>query len=115
MANGRLSRHVAVTNGIRQGCPFALLLFIIAADILYNEVEADSRLDGIIFKEHDQQIRLQIAGYAKDTAIYLKNKDIQQATIDAVAPFTRVSELRVNVKKSAATALCKQSGKRDKI
>ncbi|KAE8894268.1 hypothetical protein PF005_g3023 [Phytophthora fragariae] len=40
MANGALSEKVAVTSGIRQGCPLAPLLFILAVDLLYDEVEA---------------------------------------------------------------------------
>jgi hypothetical protein len=47
MANGARSKSIKVTSGIRQGCPLAPLLFILAADVLYDEVEATSELRGI--------------------------------------------------------------------
>ncbi|KAG2789987.1 hypothetical protein PC116_g11273 [Phytophthora cactorum] len=39
MANGTLSDSMSVISGIRQGCPLALLLFIIAVGPLYDAIE----------------------------------------------------------------------------
>ncbi|RAW38437.1 hypothetical protein PC110_g5302 [Phytophthora cactorum] len=38
-ANGFASRKVSVASGIRQGCPLVPLLFILALDSLYREIE----------------------------------------------------------------------------
>ncbi|KAE9340283.1 hypothetical protein PR003_g10580 [Phytophthora rubi] len=39
LANGATSRQIEVTSGIRQGCSLAPLLFIIALDPLYRELD----------------------------------------------------------------------------
>ncbi|OWZ05785.1 Reverse transcriptase precursor [Phytophthora megakarya] len=48
---------------------------------------------------------LNIAGYADDTAIYILERTMQPTVIQAVDRFSRVSELRLSVKKSTAVRL----------
>ncbi|KAE9287458.1 hypothetical protein PR003_g26046 [Phytophthora rubi] len=105
MANGALSEKVAVTSGIRQGCPLAPLLFILAVDLLYDEVEATRSLVGVMVGRKDRGIHLKVAGYADATAIYIQHRRMQDTAIRAVARFSAVSGLRLNVGKSAAIAL----------
>ncbi|KAF1314487.1 Rxlr effector protein, partial [Globisporangium splendens] len=47
LVNGEVSREWEVKSGIRQGCPLAPLLFIVAAEILALAVQQDPHLEGI--------------------------------------------------------------------
>uniref|UniRef100_K3XDM5 Reverse transcriptase domain-containing protein n=1 Tax=Globisporangium ultimum (strain ATCC 200006 / CBS 805.95 / DAOM BR144) TaxID=431595 RepID=K3XDM5_GLOUD len=47
LVNGELSAEWEVKSGIRQGCPLAPLLFIVAAEILALAVQQDPHLEGI--------------------------------------------------------------------
>jgi hypothetical protein len=105
MANGVTSDRLRVTSGIRQGCPLAPLLFIIAVDLLYDAIEEEPALDGIQIGPPSQVKQLRVAGYADDTAIYIIESSMQAAALRVVRSFSAVSGLRLNVKKSAALNL----------
>ncbi|KAE9270712.1 hypothetical protein PR003_g30735, partial [Phytophthora rubi] len=105
MANGFLSEKMQVTSGIRQGCPLAPLLFVIAVDVLYDVITNESGLQGIPLGGELETAPLQVAGYADDTAMYILNKNMQATAIGAVKRFSAVSGLKLNVKKSAAINL----------
>jgi hypothetical protein len=105
MANGFTSEQMQVTRGIRQGCPLAPLLFIIAVDLLYDAIEADEEMEGIDIGPAGIVKQLKVAGYADDTAIYIAKRRMQAAAIRTVKAFSAVSGLKLNVKKSAAINL----------
>ncbi|KAG4223939.1 hypothetical protein PC116_g27600 [Phytophthora cactorum] len=71
LANGYRSRPVAVTSGIRQGYPLAPLLFILALDALYKELDRHLDLKGVRLRSAVGEIEVRSAGYADDTAVYL--------------------------------------------
>ncbi|KAF1324648.1 Rxlr effector protein, partial [Globisporangium splendens] len=48
LVNGEVSREWEVKSGIRQGCPLAPLLFIVAAEILALAVQQDPHLEGFV-------------------------------------------------------------------
>eukprot|EP00644_Phytophthora_capsici_P019374 jgi/Phyca11/51451/gw1.173.9.1 len=47
LVNGELSAPLLVQSGIRQGCPLAPLLFILAAEVLSLAVEQNPRIVGL--------------------------------------------------------------------
>jgi ribonuclease HI len=116
MANGFISEplSVSVTSGIRQGCPLAPLLFVIAVDLLYDTIETEEELQGIALEPRRKIAELWAAGYADDTAIYIAHRSMQQVAIAAVQRFSAVSGLRLNVKKSVAINLARTDSKDDK-
>jgi len=105
LANGSVSGELKVTSEIRQGCPLAPLLFIIAVDLLYDVVEAEKSIVGIGLTSAAGCRPLTVAGYADDTAIYIANANMQLAALRAVRSFSDVSGLRLNVKISVAINL----------
>ncbi|GAB9477722.1 unnamed protein product, partial [Globisporangium polare] len=72
LVNGYLSRQVEVTCGIRQGCPLAPLLFILALDTLYKVIRARPDIDGIQLQAAGRSEAITVSGYADDTAVYLR-------------------------------------------
>ncbi|KAG3148418.1 hypothetical protein C6341_g17406 [Phytophthora cactorum] len=91
MANGQLSRAMEVTSGIKQSCPLAPLLFIIAADILYDEIHNTQAIEGITLHSGHKSLQLRVAGYADDTAIYIATAAMQKAAVEALERFSDVS------------------------
>ncbi|OWY94700.1 reverse transcriptase, partial [Phytophthora megakarya] len=78
-------------------------------NLLYDEVERNSQLTGINLHAQDNDwagaMKLQVAVYADDTAIYLADSAMRTEAIEAVAAFSVVSELWLNVDKSKAIRL----------
>ncbi|GMF21500.1 unnamed protein product [Phytophthora fragariaefolia] len=111
LANGHLSDKVVVTSGIRQGCPLAPLLFIIAVDLLYDVIEGMEGLEGIQLGGSLTKQPLNVAGYADDTAIYVAHRNMQKKVIEAVHQFSAISGLKLSVQKSAAIDIgCNRRG-----
>ncbi|GMF14996.1 unnamed protein product [Phytophthora fragariaefolia] len=107
MASGKLSEKLRVTSGIRQGCPLAPLLFIIAVDLLYDVIDDEEQFQGIQIGGIANLRPLKVAGYADDTAIYIAHKAMQKIALQAVRRFSSVSGLKLNMQKSAALQLGK--------
>jgi hypothetical protein len=95
LANGSLSGELQVTSGIRQGCPLAPLLFIIAVDLLYDVLEEERSIVGIVLSKDAGCRPLKVAGYADDTAIYIAHAGMQKEALRAVRSFSEVSGLRL--------------------
>ena len=54
-------------QGVRQGCPLSMLLYIIAAEVLANFIIADTRVKGV--QRGTQEIK--IVNFVDDTTIFL--------------------------------------------
>ncbi|GMF63775.1 unnamed protein product [Phytophthora fragariaefolia] len=113
MANGYLSEKMPVTSGIRQGCPLAPLLFIIAVDLLYDAVEGDEDLTGIELGGYSGVRMLKVAGYADDTAIYISSHALQRTAIRTLSMFSAVSGLQLSIRKSVALNLVEEAADDD--
>jgi hypothetical protein len=106
VADGQTSAVESVVNGIRQGCPFAPTLFILAVDVLYDMVRANPLLPGLPLAE---ALTVKVVGFADDTKVYVN--DAQEATELATVldTFAAVSGLVVNKSKSLAIRLSARS------
>jgi hypothetical protein len=105
LVNGYLSKSVNVTCGIRQGCPLAPLLFIIAIDILYRVVEASPDLEGVRIIGAELDTTVKISGYADDTALYVTDDSKIPQVISLLDQFGHYSGLRVNLEKSVGVLM----------
>ncbi|KAF1314221.1 reverse transcriptase, partial [Globisporangium splendens] len=91
IVNGFLSRKYNVTSGIRQGCPLAPLLFILALEVLYRKIEESDEIRGVELQAAGCATEVRLGGYADDTTIYLSDpKDIS-----AVPTEESVSDIHV--------------------
>ncbi|KAF1314924.1 reverse transcriptase, partial [Globisporangium splendens] len=103
--NGFLSTHIKVACGIRQGCPLAPHLFILALELLYKKVEADPELNGVQVTDHSETGTVKVCGYADDTTIYVQTANDIPRVLAILDEFGAASGLKVNVHKSVALPL----------
>ena len=73
VVNGELSRPQAVLSGIRQGCPLAPLLFLIAAEILSLAIQQDSDLIGITVPRGGG-VRHKFSAFVDDSTVFFCRK-----------------------------------------
>lgn len=92
-------------NGIRQGCPLAPQLFVLALDLLFRRIESDHRCPGLTLCHESGDVTLPISGYADDVALYLRGPEEEQDFLAVVSEFSRASGLHVNLSKCAAICL----------
>ncbi|KAJ0392749.1 hypothetical protein ATCC90586_008849 [Pythium insidiosum] len=96
-----LSGHVAVSTGIRQGCPLAPLLFVIAINTLLEALQAEHRLPGVRVND----VTVTGVGYADDTGVYLTDPRDEPILLSLLGDFGAASGLRINISKSAAVLM----------
>lgn len=75
LANRYESEPVDMRDGIRQGCPLAPLLSVLALDPHTQQVQSEQELSGEMVPAPGGSIRVPIAGYADDTALYANSAE----------------------------------------
>ncbi|KAF1327759.1 reverse transcriptase, partial [Globisporangium splendens] len=108
IVNGFLSRKYNVTSGIRQGCPLAPLLLILALEVLYRKIEASDEIHGVELQAAGCATEVRLGGYADDTTIYLSDPKDINAVFAILDKYGAASGLRVNRHKSAVLPLNKE-------
>ncbi|KAJ0393308.1 hypothetical protein ATCC90586_011366 [Pythium insidiosum] len=106
VVDGELSSTAQITCGIRQGCPLAPTLFILAVDTLYDLVQASRELQGVPLSP---EINITLVGFADDTTAYLRSPAEMPVLADILSLFANVSDLVVNAQKSTALFLREQN------
>ena len=65
--NGLLSDPFTLMQGVRQGCPLSLVLYIMAAEVLANFIDAYKGMKGVQIGEHE----IKLVNFAEDITIFL--------------------------------------------
>ncbi|KAF1336675.1 Rxlr effector protein, partial [Globisporangium splendens] len=104
LVNGELSREWEVKSGIRQGCPLAPLLFIVAAEILALAVQQDPYLEGIRVTKSGAEPHL-ISTFVDDSAVFLKQGRQLPRLMQLLTEFGQQSGLHVQPTKSSYISL----------
>ena len=65
--NGLLSDSFTLMQGINHGCPLSLVLYIMAAEVLANFIDADKRMKGVQIGDHE----IKLVNFADDITIFL--------------------------------------------
>ncbi|KAE8984448.1 hypothetical protein PR001_g23170 [Phytophthora rubi] len=105
LANGTKSRKIEVTSGIRQGCPLAPLLFILALDPLYRRLDGFMGIRGVVAQSAAGTFELRVAGYADDTAAFVRHPRDIPLLLQALETFGNASGLQINTSKTMVIAL----------
>ncbi|KAF1315018.1 Rxlr effector protein, partial [Globisporangium splendens] len=104
LVNGEVSREWEVKSGIRQGCPLAPLLFIVAAEILALAVQQDPHLEGIRVTRSGAEPHL-ISTFVDDSAVFLKQGKQLPRLVQLLSEFGQQSGLHVQPTKSSYICL----------
>ena len=65
--NGLLSDPFTLMQGAHQGCPLSLVLYIKAAEVLANFIDADKKMKGVQIGDHE----MKLVNFADDITIFL--------------------------------------------
>ena len=65
--NGPLSDPFTLMQGVRQEFPLSLVLYIMAAEVLANFIDADKRMKGVQIGDHE----MKLVNFADDITIFL--------------------------------------------
>ncbi|KAF1314922.1 Rxlr effector protein, partial [Globisporangium splendens] len=104
LVNGELSKKRKVVSGIRQGCPLAPLLFIIAVETLALAVDQCTSLQGITIGGAEER-RLKISAFMDDSAIFLSRGAELKPLLELLQRFGTVSGLHAQPAKSCYISL----------
>ena len=110
--NGWISESFDVTNGIRQGCPFSPLAFIIGVELLAIRIRESKEIQGLNI---DIANIIKTLLYADDITVFLKDINDVKATIAVLKEFSKISALYLNLSKSEAMGIGISKGIREDL
>ena len=100
--NGWISEDFEVKCGIRQGCPFSPLAFIIGVELLAIRIRDNRNIKGL---EIDTEKILKVLMYADDITLFLKDNYDVRLILLIIDNFTEISGLKLNKHKSEAMGI----------
>ena len=114
---GWLSSYFPVSSGIRQGCPFSPLAFILALEILAIKIRQSDNIKGVplfagINYEHLDAIK--VALYADDLTLFLTDENDLKNALIIFDEYENVSGLSLNIGKCEAMWLGRNKFRHDK-
>lgn len=95
--NGWLSSDFSLNCGIRQGCPFSPLAFVIGVELLAIRMRQDVKLKGL---EVGVDKIVKVLLYADDITMFLKDKDDVKYILLILEEFKEFAGLEINTQKS---------------
>ena len=73
IVNGITAKSSESSSGIRQGCPLAPFLFLMAMEPLVSKIDKSSQLDGIVLHSNQETKPSKISLFVDDSAIFLNH------------------------------------------
>lgn len=65
--NGNMSQSFLIERGVRQGCPLSMILYIILAEVMIENIRQNRNIKGITISQKETKI----SAFADDTTIYI--------------------------------------------
>ena len=113
--NGWLTDFFPVSSGIRQGCPFSPLAFILSVELLAIKIRQSNNIVGINLPHPEHQKTVKITQFADDGTLLLNGReDIRQALL-VINNFTFISGLELNYNKTEAMWIGCNRESREKV
>ena len=110
-SGGWLSEFFAVESGIRQGCPFSPLAFVLVIELLACKIRKCPNIKGITLAGNvDISKMVKILLYADDITLFLQDEEDMRKTLMVFDEFSLISGLYINRKKSEALWLGSRKG-----
>jgi hypothetical protein len=95
--NGARTEHISITRGVRQGCPFSMLLFVLATVPLIEMINDNKKIKGYKTKRNNI---IKIQSYADDDTIIIKNPNEIKEIMQVYARHAKASEAKINEEKT---------------
>ena len=96
---GHVSRLFNVNCGVKQGCPIAPLLFVVASEILAQNILQDNLIKGVKNPYTDSFVK--IKQFADDTSFFCQSIIDIREILSRLKEFSVFSGLNINMKKCA--------------
>ena len=110
--NGGRTDKVLIKRGLRQGCPFSMLLFIISTTPLIEMIKSQKNISGHTTKKNSV---IKVQSYADDTTVIIKNLNEINSIITTFHKHTMASEAEINEEKTEIFKIGdKKEGKNNK-
>ncbi|GFS06391.1 LINE-1 reverse transcriptase homolog [Elysia marginata] len=100
---GYLSREFQINRGVRQGCPTALLIFLLAAEVLAQSIRQNNRIHGIKLPMSDKSVK--IKQFADGTTLFLRDIIDFREALSKMKQFSLFSGLQLNQNKYQALVM----------
>ena len=114
MNNGHASEPFFLERGVRQGCLLSGILFIIAIELLAQQIRRSEMIKGIeIANKGSQEVKL--SQYADDTTVLLRDSESVVHLFELLSLFERCSGLKINESKSELLWLGSWRHRKDKF
>jgi len=115
---GWLSESFPVDSGIRQGCPFSPLAFIVALEMLAIKIRTDKHIKGLQLPSDPTSVTpftfLKILLYADDITMFLHDSADLDRVLHLIHIFSMFSNLEINKNKTEAMWLGSQKNNNEK-
>ena len=98
-----------VDTGIRQGCPFSPLAFVLAVELLAHKIRQSTEIKGISIPTNYGIRVIKIAMYADDSTLLLHDEYDVQYALHIVEEFSKFSGLVLNKNKTEALMIGKET------
>ena len=117
--NGWISNTFSVETGIRQGCPFSPMAFVLALEILAIKIRNDDSVKGIKLPKISDDINevaqiIKLLLYADDITMFCHDRTDLQNVITIVNKFSEFSQLKMSTTKTEAMWLGSSKNNREK-
>ena len=102
--NGRLTKKIQIERGVRQGCPYSMLLFVISTIPLIEMVKNAKSIKGHTTKLNHN---IKVQSYADDTTIIIQNPRELDEVEEIFRKHAMASEAEINEEKTEILRLGK--------
>ena len=109
IVNGHVSNFFSLTQGVRQGCPLASLLYDLVAEVLAANIRANPAITGPLLPG----LHSPISQYADDTSLILSSDASIRAVFDTYARYELGSGTKLNMTKLCSLWLGSWAGRTD--
>ena len=96
--NGLLSDPFTLMQGVRQGCPLLLVLYIMAAEVLANFIDVDKRMKGVQIGDHE----IKLVNFADEINIFFREITCLHRIQAILKLYEEDSSPKINFSKSQA-------------
>ena len=100
--NGNMSPNFDLERGIRQGCPFSPLIFILACEALSNKIRQSHSIHGIELPCEGGSKHVKFLQFADDSTLLVNDEESITNAFLVIEIFSRFSGLQLNRNKTEA-------------